>query len=164
MNREQSLIAESVKSLLELLSVVTQLENQLIEKPRDLNFMTDTIFLCRKCEDLLQMMRKSLNSLSDKVETQCCELLMALSESKWSNENATISPNPSLYVKFPTSPKDQNFAEFVKQLPTDAIRPHYPTVTELILKDVGEGKQIPFGLKNIEGVNLKVRLTSKRDL
>ena len=164
MNKAQEIIAQKIRELTDLLPLITTLEEQLIENPRDMNFITDTVFLTRKSEEILQALRKSLNTLSSKVEQQACLVFAATNERKYSNDTATISPNGSLYVKFPTSPDDPEFADFVKQLPVNAIRPHYPTVQELVMESVDNTGQLPFGLKDIQGVTLKVRCTTKREL
>ena len=165
-NREQLTIAESIKSLLDLLPLVTNLEKQIIDKPRDISFLADTAFLCRKSEEILQAVRKSLNTLSEKAEEQACYVFEVMQERKYSNENVTISPNPTPYVKFPTNPDDPAFPDFVKKLPIIAIRPHYPTVIDLICTESENGGALPFGLKakDIAAINLKLRVTGKRDL
>lgn len=166
MNREQESIAEQIKSLLELLPLISKIEQQIIDHPRDMNLLTDTAFLCRKSEEILQAVRKSLNTLSDAAEMQASYMFEVMEERRYSNQNATITPNPKLYVKYPTSPNEPGYVEFVKQLPPDAVRPHYPTVTELICKEAENGGQLPFGLKeeNLASISLKLRVTSKRDL
>lgn len=158
------IIAEQIKSLTELLPTITKVESGVIDKPRDLEYLVNTAFLARKCAEILKMMEKSLNTMGEKAEEQSCLVLANLEEPKYSTEYCTASPNPSFYVKHPASPKDPGFAEFVRLLPVEALRTHFPTVGELVVKSFQEGKGIPFGLTDIKGCTLKLRITTKKEL
>lgn len=166
MNNNQQLIATQVKELLELLPVVQELNKQIPEGFPDIQVAVDTAYLCRKCEDILKTLRVKIEELGKHAESYCCTVLGALELDNYKTENCTASPNPSIYCKFPSSPKNERFEEFIKQLPIEALRPHYPTVSELITKEIADGNQLPFGLdpKDIVGTENKLRILSKKEL
>ena len=163
--REHQVIGNQVKQLMELLPTINSIQQQIPDKATQLDFLADTILLCRKSEEILQALHKSLNTLSDKAEEQVCITLAALNNgSKFSGENATITPKPEFYIEFPSKPDDPNYIEFVKQLTPEMVRPHYPTISEYILTEVEKGNQLPFGLKDIAGSKSKVICRGKREL
>lgn len=164
LNKEQQVIANQIRSLMELLPVIGSLERQLNDNPTNMAFMANTVFVTRKSVEILDALKKQLNQLEYKTSNQGCICFARMEEQKYSTDECTISPNPSFYAKFPNSPKDEGFEAFVRQLPTEAIRPHYPTMIELIDKSLSGGGQLPYGLKNIDGVEMKFRLTAKKEL
>lgn len=164
--REQQIIAENVKSLLDLIPVVSNLERQVNLQPTNLAFFANTTFVTRKSVEILDAVKKKLQELEKLVAEQACIVMAQLEEDKYSTEYCTVSPNSSLYVKYPASPRDEGYEEFVKQLPITAIRPHYPSVVQLIVEAVGRGEQVPFGLdkQKIQGIDPKLRLTPKKEM
>lgn len=166
MNSNQQIVASQVKELLELLPVIQELQKQIPDGFPDIKTAVDTAYLCRKCEDILKTVRVKIEEVGKQAEAFCCMVLASLELDNYKTENCTASPNPSIYCKFPQSPRDEGFMDFVKQLPLEALRPHYPTVSELITKEVAEGNQLPFGLdaKSIVSTENKLRILSKKEL
>lgn len=164
--REHEIIAETIKSLIDLVPVFTNLERQLNTNPTNLGFMADTTWVIRKSKEILAATEKRLNDLERKVAAQACICFGLTDEKNYKTDQCTISPNSDLYVKYPARPEEEGYEEFVKQLPLEALRPHYPDVVRLISARVKEGGQLPFGLdrKEIQGVNPKLRVLSKKDL
>lgn len=163
-NKEQQVVADNIKSLLDILPVIGTIERQVFENVSNIELMADTAFLCKKADDILKSIRKRLEELDTKVAHQACIYFEATQQDKYQGDLATISPNPEPYIRFPSSPTDPEFESFVKQLPPHCVRPHYPSVQEEILKRFENGDQAPFGLdrKEIAGMELKIRVTSKR--
>lgn len=167
--KEMSIVADQAKQLLELFPLLNTIENSLTSEYRnDLPQAADVTFLCRKVKELLQSVEKRLNALEKTAVGNAVELLPVIPEDKGKckTEYCTISDNSSFYVKYPTSPDKEGYEEFVKQLPIEAIRPHYPTISEIIAKQLADGGQIPFGLPafGIVSVEPKLRVTSHREL
>ena len=168
LTREQQVVVDSVKEILSILPTLSTLENQLNEKPSDLYFAANTACVCRKMAEVLDAISKRLGEVEAHVAQQSCKVLEKIPGRRYSTEYATISPNPEAYVKHPTKPEDEGFVDFVQQLPPQAVRPHFPTVMELISDELKIGNQIPFGLKKdgLIGMKFKLRLTTagKKDL
>jgi len=166
MNLEQKLVAAQIKELIELLPVLQTMEKQFLDDFPKLDIATDTAWLCRKAEEVLKTLRIKVEELGSRAEAHVCTALAVLEMDNWKTENCTVSPNPSAYVKYPTSPKDEGYEEFVKQLPLCAMRPHYPTVSALITDEISNGRPVPFGLpqNGIKSMEMKLRVTSKKEL
>lgn len=167
LTREQSILAEQVKSLLDIIPVIGTLEKQINEHPTNLEFLGNSVFVCRKTKEILDSVKKKLNELESKCSYQACLVFGKIEEPNYKSEYCTISPNPEFYVKYPSSPNEEGYEEFVKQLPINAVRPHYPTVMELIMTELEKGGQVPFNLgskSDIKGVEFKLRVTTKKEL
>lgn len=161
---EQQIVANAVKELREIVPVIDILENQLPNNITNLQFLSNTAFLCRKANEILKSIEKKLNDLEYKTAACACVTLATAELPKYQGENCTISPNSEFYVKYPASPREPGYEEFVKQLPVDCVRPHYPTVQEKITEAIGLGLPIPFGLEGIKSVQFKLRVTTKNEL
>ncbi len=174
-----------MKELLEILPVVNRLEQQLKDQPTNLSFMADTTWLIRKTKQVTDQIEKALNKLEFKVAEQACIVFGAIGAKNHSTDYCTVSPNAEFYVKYPASPsgrdekhqpygeevrsdeeKKKEFVDFIAKLPPEALRPHYPTMGDLIVSALEKGEQLPFGLeaKGIAGTLPKLRLTSKKEL
>lgn len=164
LTREQLLIAETVKSLLDLLPVISSIEKQILDQPNNIEFLANTAFLQRKCKEVLDGVSKSIDTMGAKAEEECCMQLATFEEKKYTTEYATVTPKSDFYVKFPRGPNAPGFAEFITQLPINALRAHYPTVEEIIGESISKGTGLPFGLTEINGVKFKLRVTSKKEL
>lgn len=163
---EHKIVENKICELQDILPVLGTIERDLINKSTDMEFLAQTIWLCRKAEEALKAIKSKIESIGEAAEKEA-NLNFSMSGSpRYSTGCCTISPISNNILKYPSSPRDENFLEFVKQLPPEAVRPHYPTVCELVLKSHSEGKGLPFGLKaeNITGYELKCRVTSKREL
>lgn len=164
--KEMEIMRERVKALIDLAPVISTIEKQLDGNIRDLDMIADVTFLVRKCEENLDALKKRLGALEHKAAQYGHDVFPFLDEKKYTTENCTISDNSEFYVKFPSAPDKDGYSDFVKQLPPEAIRPHFPTVTELISKKLAEGDQIPYGLPKFGIVSVlpKLRMTSKKEL
>jgi len=154
---------------MDLFPVLNTIENSLTSDCRtNLQQAADVTFLCRKVKEILQSVEKRLNTLEKTAVNNAIELLPLIPEAKgkYKTEYCTISDNSSFYVKYPTSPDKEGYVEFMKQLPVEAVRPHYPTISEIIAKELASGGQIPFGLPayGIVAVEPKLRVTPHREL
>lgn len=166
LNKEQQILADQIKSLLDLLPVISALERKADNDVTNLKFMADTTYVVRKCEDILDQVKKRLKELESKVAYHACIAFMAARLPNYTTENCTVSPNASFYLQYPTSPDKEGFEEFVKQLPLKCIRPHYPSVSEEIVSHMERGDLFPFGLnsKEIKGTTFNLRMRGKREL
>lgn len=186
LNREQQVIADSVKSLLDLLPVFSELEKQIDNNPTNLSIMANTTFVCRKSKDILEMIEKKLNHLESHTAAQAMLVLPHVEDHKHSTEYCTISDNSEFYIKHPTQPANDGsnpdkipteeeikantvFTKFVKELVERnpyTVRPHYPTVIREISIALQNGEQIPFGLdkERIKGITCKLRMRAKKEL
>lgn len=167
LTKEQQLIVDNIKQLHDLLPVLSAVERDFDQsRQTDLQFMTNTTWMTRKCVEVLDALKKRLNEVESKVAQQACIVFAQAGLPKYSTDFATVSPNASFYVKYPNSPKDEGYEEFVKQLPITCIRPHYPSIGEAIVEAVSSGGPIPFGLdkEEIKGTEFKLRLTGKKEL
>ena len=166
LSREMLIIAEKMKELVDLVPVIGTLEKQIEDNPRSFETIANTVWLIRKSKEIMETIEKKMNQVEKKAAESACVIFPHLEEKKYSTDYCTISDNSTFYVKFPSSPRDEGFDKFVQQLPLGALRPHYPTVSDLITKKLEEGDQVPFGLSEfgIVGVEYKLRVTSKKEL
>src|SRR5688572_8279995 len=166
LTKEQQLIADEIKKLLDLLPIISNIEREFDQKQTDLQFMANTTFITRKCEDILDSIKKRLKELESKIAQQACLVFAQMGEHKYSTEYCTVSPNASFYIKYPSSPDKEGYEEFVKQLPITCIRPHYPSIGKAIVEAIEAGAEIPYGLnkEEIKGTEFKLRLTGKREV
>lgn len=163
---EQQAIANQIKALIDIVPMISNLGKELNNRPRDLNFMANTAFVTRKTVEILKKIKSQLEELEEKVAEQACLTMAQFNLPNHSSLTCTITPNPEPYVKYPASPEHDGYEEFVKQLPTNCIRPHYPSIGEAIVEALQDGGPLPWGLnkKQIQSVNWKLRLRGKRDL
>ena len=164
LTRAQTALLEPTVAMLDLLSTLTQIEKECVEAPTNLTQMVNAVYVFRKATEALDGLRKEINKVEERLAERICTTLGVLEQPNISTEFATASPNSKIYVKFPTSPNTDGYEEFVSQLPLRAVRPHFPTVNDLIAEQLEQGNQLPFGLdvKSMIGVEYKVRLTPKR--
>lgn len=164
LSREQQIIADNIKGLLEILPTIAKLERELVNNPTNLELLANTAFICRKSEEVIKAIKKSLETLSYKAEEQACMQMVQLGIPKYSTNECTVSPNPDFYVKFPSSPEKEGYVDFVKQLSPDEIRPHYPTIEKNVNEYYKTNQKLLYGLTDIAGCALKLRVTSKKEL
>lgn len=173
--KEMEAIKEQVKSLLDLIPLISGVEKELRENPTKMDLTADVAFLCKKTEDVMKAVEKRMNQLEFLAFQNGHNMFPHMQEKKYSTNNCTISDNTNFYVKFPTSPSDnsekggftvEQYNDFISKLPPHAVRPHFPTVTELITQELEAGNQIPYGLPafGIVDVMPKLRVTSKKEL
>lgn len=157
-------LEEKSKALLEIAPLIGSLDKEIAENLTNPSVLTDCVWLCRKLDEVLDSLSKQLHKIEERSAAALTMKLMDLGVHNWKTDKATATPNPDFYVKFPVSPKDDGFEAFVEQLPSEAVRPHFPTVTKHINEALGKGEQIPFGLKGIKGVIPKIRVLSRKEL
>ena len=160
----QKHLEEKAKALLEIAPLIGSLDKEVTENLSNPSVLTDVIWLCRKMDELLESLSKQLHKIEERSAAALTIKLMDIGVHNWKTDKATVTPNPDFYVKFPASPNDDGFESFIEQLPVEAIRPHYPTVTKHINEALGKGEQLPYGLKNIKGVIPKIRVLSRAEL
>lgn len=163
---EHQIVTDQVKDLLNLLPVLSTIERGIVNNPTDMQYLANTAYIARKIEDILDSIKKRVKDIGEAAEAQACMRFATTGSPKYSTEYCTISPNSDLILKFPSSPRDEGYNDFVAQLPPEAIRPHYPTVCELIMKQFETVGDLPFGLKpaDIKGSKLKCRVTMRKEL
>ena len=175
LNREQQVLADHIKSLFDLLPVISELEKQVRDNPTNLTIMANTTFVVKKCKDIMESIEKKLNTLESKTAEQASIVLATIEEHKWKTEYCTISDNSEFYLKHPDKPcpeepeKHVEYIQFVKKLAEEApevLRPHYKDFTTKISEVMRAGGEIPFGLDKlkIKGMIFKLRMTSKQEL
>lgn len=164
--REMEVVREQIKSLIDLFPVLSSIEQEIESNPRNMDLFADMAFLCRKSKDMISLLEKKFNEIEGKVAESASDTFSHMSEKKYSTENCTISDNTDFDLKIPSSPSAEGFEEFIKQLPPNAVRPHYPTIRELTKEKIALGEQVPFGLPVycLLAPNYKLRVTSKKEL
>lgn len=163
--REQQIIVDHIKPLLDLLPTIEAMSKQVIDHPTNLGMMADNVFVCRKSCDILEEIQKRLRAVERGIAFQAASVMTQAEIKNYKSETCTISDNSTPYVKFPQRPDEEGYDVFVKQLPMKALRPHYPAVGDLIAEEMEKGNQIPFGLKGpILSYDWKLRVTTRKDL
>jgi hypothetical protein len=164
LDKEHQVVGDGIKSLLELIPILSNIERKIIENSTNLAYLSNLTFVCRKGKEILDQMDKRLGELETNAAKHASLTLAIAKMKNYQGEFCTISPNPSFYVAYPSSPDKEGYEEFVKQLGPNEVRPHYPTIGEKITAAMEAGGQVPWGLTGKINSTPKLRVTTKKDL
>lgn len=165
LTRPQQVVNNIAKEYTSVIPVITDVVEEVKTSPTNVHQMVNALWLLKKTEEALEGVQKKLREARRELDTRFCTLLAVTEEKNAKTEYATVTPNPSFYIAFPTSPDKPGFTEFIKQLPPEFVRPHYPSIEEHLGKELAAGHLPPFGL-NLTGLtsSFGTRVLSRKDL
>lgn len=165
LTRPQEAFCEFFREITGIIPVIDDMQKEVEANPTNASIIANTIWAFNKAKQKMEVLEKAINKARHVADTKFCDLMALTEEKNHKTEFGTVTPQPSFFLQYPTTPDKPGYAEFVKQLPPEGVRPHYTFIEQKFAEAMMRGDQSIYGLNGTSYTSsFGTRVLSKKEM